>query len=99
MTEIQLDDRFHKDVMLKDKVQTIRKGRRDYPLGDMRLTFKNSPNMKKTITAITYKRLGNVTKDEAMDDGFRSLSSLVEALRTYYPDINLKTEVTLIRFK
>lgn len=98
MTEIKLNDKYYKDTLRGRKRQTIRKGRRDYPLGEAKFVFDNNDDIEIIITEITYKTLHNVTDQEARDDGFQSYRLLYKELEKYYPDITPKTEITLVKF-
>ncbi len=50
------------------------------------------------VLRVTHTLAGNITPQEAMDDGFNDTIDLIRGMRRLYPDFNDDTEVTFIRF-
>lgn len=51
------------------------------------------------ITGVKYRRLGDLTDEDAKRDGFESLEDLLKALRKMYGKISLEEPVTILEFK
>lgn len=81
------------------KHSTIRLGRRPFSPGD-RLYLVDEANqvITTTITSVSYKRLIDLTDQQAERDGFQSLRELIEALYKIYPDISPDSDLTIIEF-
>jgi hypothetical protein len=81
---------------------TIRKCRRDIQLG--KLVFapttpdKKLKPVKVSVTEVRYKRLRDVTVDEAMADGFWDADHMYRGMKTYYPNLKRTDEVTFVIF-
>ena len=50
------------------------------------------------VTAVTIKRLNNLTEFDARRDGFDSLQDLLRALEEFYPNVSPQDLVTIIGF-
>jgi hypothetical protein len=97
MQDIKLHDRFFPLIGDGRKRQTVRKGRRDFQLGEAKL-LGNEWEAEITITSVKYKKLKDLTEEEAIEDGFNSRDELIEALRDIYDEIDRDTVVTMIGF-
>ena len=95
-------DRAYKDQILSGrKTTTVRKGRRkDFKEGDVvEIICGNESLGLAYIEKIEYKKLKDLTREDAISDGFSSRRKLKEALKKHYKDINSETDVTIIYFK
>ena len=79
---------------------TIREGTRDYRVGEpvMLCSPKESFCVKADITDVRHCSANQVTEEEMKKDGYRSLQEMVEDLKTYYPNINEQSDVTVIKW-
>ena len=100
--ELLLANDLFPALKLGGKRVTIRKGRRDIQLG--KLVFspttpdKKIKPVKVNVTEVRYKRLQDVTNDEAKCDGFWDASHMYSGMKKYYPDLKRTDEVTFIIF-
>lgn len=88
---VQSLDRGHKRV-------TVRKGRRNIQLGMLayRPTDRSMLERWVQVNEVRYKRLRDLTEQEAtLDDGHTPVSLGFELAR-YYPDLRLDDEVTVV---
>jgi uncharacterized protein YqfB (UPF0267 family) len=98
LTKIALAPEFHDLVKDGTKTQTIRYGRRDYPLGDAVFEGEYMPTNIE-ITELVYKKFKNLTFEDAELDGFNTLEELQTVLLDFYPDTGPDTDITLVKFK
>jgi len=98
MTTIKLNPDYFPLVQNGSKVQTIREGRRDYPLGPAKIE-SDGKSQEIEIQRLEYARLADVTEAEARRDGFGSKDELVNALHRFYPDLEGEDVVTLVHFE
>jgi len=87
-------------VIVGSKKITIREGHRDYTVGEpvMLCDHNESFCVKAEITEVRHCLAKEVSKGEMRKDGYNSLSEMIEDLRTYYPDINENSNVTVIKW-
>lgn len=97
MTEIALADKFFDLVDRGVKVQTTRKGRRDYETGPATLVGENAARSI-TITKVDHCPFEDLTEEDAVKDGFANLNELFSALLEFYPDLTAQSEVTVVHF-
>lgn len=50
------------------------------------------------VRRVTYMLAGDITEQEAQDDGFEGTVDLIRGVHDLCPDFNVDTEVTFIRF-
>jgi hypothetical protein len=98
LTTIALATELFQRVDSGEKRQTIRKGRRDYPLGPAVLTDDGDEQRDITITRVIHGELRDVTFEHAQADGFETLDDLHATLRRFYPDISDTDDVTIVSF-
>lgn len=94
---IAMADDFMFPILDGKKVCTLRKGRRDYQLGDVAFSFEGIDiKLPAQITKIEYMKLEDVDLDvvKAADH-----VGLLREMREYYPDLEMDTEMTLVSFK
>ncbi|MFF4214628.1 ASCH domain-containing protein [Streptomyces sp. NPDC001796] len=51
------------------------------------------------VTQITSKKVGELTEQDAVADGFRDLAELHDRLRYHYPDIGSADDVAIVHFR
>lgn len=79
---------------------TIRKGRRDIMRGG--LIFESVDKGRERLVEVGlvyYAPLRNVLLEDYVNDGFKDKTDMLTGLRKFYPDINMETEMTVVRFK
>ena len=83
-----------------DKKITIREGHRDYTEGSILIgcDILNWACMA-NITSVKHCLLHEVTDNELKDDGFYDLEDAAKGLSEYYPNINIYSPVTVIRWE
>ncbi len=54
---------------------------------------------KAKIVDVKYKRVSELTKSDAVKDGFRSRKELLKALKRHYGQLSPNTKVTIIKFR
>jgi hypothetical protein len=81
---------------------TIRKGRRDIQLGKLlfspTIPDKKLKGVKVNVIEVRYKRIRDVTEDEAKGDGFWDSEDMYQGMKRFYPDLKRTDEVTFIIF-
>lgn len=95
---IPMNDKYYNKIYKGEKVQTIRNGRRNIDLGRNTLVFDDKPNMDIIVQSITYKWYGNISQREVELDGFETKKELMEELVSYYPNLRMTSEMSLIKF-
>ena len=82
------------------KLITIREGRRDITLG--RMLFESVEEKRKKIVDVRmvyYSRLEDVFLSDLKNDGFKDHHDMCNQMKRFYPNINLESEVTVIKFE
>jgi hypothetical protein len=100
MEKIALADEYFELIERGIKTSTIRYRKRDYNLG--KCQFYSDTSDKITIVEITeieYKTFGELTEDDALHDGFKTLVELKSTLKRFYPDVKDGDIVTRVVFK
>jgi hypothetical protein len=95
---IKLYPEYYQPVIKKKKRSTIRKGRKNYQLGEAVLDFGDR-TLDIHITAIMLKPYGLLDDGDAIEDGFESLEDLQSVINCIYPDINPSDEMTIVFFR
>lgn len=87
------------DSLADGKELTIRKGHRNIQLGT--LVFE-SLETKRTaevdVEMVGYCQLQNVPLDLLYSEGYVSHDDMLSHLKTFYPELNVETEVTFVIF-
>jgi len=87
-------------AMNGEKTITIREGHRDYKPGRVILACPDIYWSKQVeVESVRHTTLDQVTEQEYIDDGFVSRTDLFEGLKSFYPELDLTSNVTVIRFK
>ena len=86
---------------IKDNIKriTIREGLRDFSKGKV-IIFNTEKEWctVRNIIDIQCKPLSDVSDSIAQEDGFKDIEDLYCKLKDYYPNITMKSEVTIIRW-
>ncbi len=87
------------DILKGRKRATIRLGvvRLRYP--ELIVHGGGRPVAKIRVTSVRYKKVSELTDEDAVKDGFRTKEELVEALRRTYGDVKPDDYVTIIEFE
>lgn len=81
------------------KTTTIRLGRVRTRYDEIIIHSGGRPIAKAVITSVRYKRVRDLTDEDARKDGFGSREELIEALRKAYGDVGPDSMVTIIEFR
>ena len=100
MERINFDAEYVRPIIRGEKVTTIRKGIKSYPVGRIvDLTVNYTPFARAKVEKVVVKRVGELTDEDAKRDGFESREELIRALRRIYGDIKDNDFVTIVHFK
>jgi excisionase family DNA binding protein len=80
------------------KRSTIRKGRLKFNRGLLLLTAKTGDFVSVSVTEVKHTRFRCLTEEDALKDGFTSLTDLQRALLEHYPEISMDGWVTIVSF-
>ncbi|MEM1610781.1 MAG: ASCH domain-containing protein [Sulfolobales archaeon] len=81
------------------KKTTIRLGRIVPKYKEIIIHSRGRPACIAEIIGYRFKRVSELSDDDAQRDGFRSLEELIRELRRRYGDISLEDEVTIIELR
>lgn len=99
-TPMLLADNLFESLVLGRKSCTIRRGRRDVACGTLILKgVQSGIEFPVTVTDVNVKPLRDLTDAEAQLDDAPDAHTMQDALKSYYPDITLDDEITIIRFE
>ena len=87
------------DNLENNKGVTIRKGRRNILLGE--LLFESVEHQREAIvnvSSVEYCALEDVPNEDVWNDGFEDQIDMYHGMKQFYPDIEMNTEVTIVRF-
>lgn len=87
------------DILSGRKRATIRLGIVRVKYDELIVHGGGRPVAKVRVTGVHYKRLRELTDEDARKDGFRSLQELLRALRDVYGEISPDEPVTIIEFE
>jgi hypothetical protein len=94
---VAIDPSLVSSIRNRQETVTIRRGHRTYPLGPA--SFKAADvEIQIDILRLEYKTVKDLTDQDAINDGERTLDSLKSALRGFYPTLSDSDEVTLVYF-
>jgi len=87
-------------ILKKRKLCTIRKGKRDFEIGEKVALYCNNKRIAiAKIESIEYKKLSEITEEDAKKDGFESKKALKKALKKHYKKVRSKDMFTIIHFR
>jgi len=90
---------FVDDILSGRKRTTIRLGRVHVKHNELIIHGGGRPVAKVRVTNIVYKRVSELTDEDAVKDGFRNRKELLEALRQMYGEFRDDDYVTIIEFE
>jgi len=98
---IAVDHGMRTHILYGGKAITIREGHRDYQPGcPVMLCCHTEPwAVMADITSVRHTTIAKVTKEEYEADDFHSRKDLLEGLRRFYPNIDMNSPVTVIRWE
>ena len=93
-------EQMRDDTLSGKKRITIRKGHRNYIPGPVLIGCQilNWATLK-FITGVKHCTLSQVTSEEYIADGCESRKELRTMLRQFYPDLDWRSQVTVIRWE
>jgi len=99
MDKINFDAEYVRPIIRGEKVTTIRKGIKSYPVGRIvDLTVNYTPFARARVEKVVVKRVSELTDEDAKKDGFNSKDELIQALKKIYGDIKDSDFVTIVHF-
>ncbi len=99
MDRINFDAEYVRPIIRGEKVTTIRRGIKSYPVGRIvDLTVNYTPFARAKVEKVVVKRVSELTDEDAKRDGFGSREELIQALRRIYGDIKENDFVTIVHF-
>ena len=87
------------DILTGRKRATIRLGMVKVKYKDMIVHGGGRPVAKIHVTSVVYKRVKELTDEDAVKDGFKSKEELVRELKKVYGKVSLEDYVTIIEFE
>lgn len=90
---------FVDDILSGRKRTTIRLGRVRVKYNELIIHGGGRPVAKVRVTNVVYKRVSELTDEDAVKDGFGSREELLEALRHMYGEFRDNDYVTIIEFE
>jgi len=97
---LDFDEIYVKKILEERKVTTIRRGIRDFKVGEkVLITSRDRIYAEAEITGIKYLKIHDLTDEDALKDGFSSKEELFNALKKYYGSIKSSDTVTVIGFR
>lgn len=95
--KIRLAREYFDKVQSGLKTSTVRAGRRTVKTGSA-VFVSDDAEIDIFVTGFEYKRLEDLTDDDAVRDGFLDALQLKIALKKFYPDLDNRDDVTIIHF-
>jgi len=97
---LDFDEVYIKKILEGKKVTTIRKGIRDFKVGEkILITSQDRIYAEAEIIEVKYLKVSDLTDEDALKDGFSSKDELFKALEKYYSSIKSNDTITIIGFK
>lgn len=87
-------------IIYEEKTITIRNGHYDFRVGRPIIIgcYRASWAVMADITEVRHCTLGEVTKEEYLADGFETQKDLLEGLRQFFPNLDMDSPVTVIKW-
>lgn len=96
---INFDEEYVEAIKSGDKVTTVRRGIKSYPVGRIvELTANYKPFARARVDKVVIKRVKELSNEDARRDGFSSRDDLIKALKRIYGNINEEEFVTVVHF-
>lgn len=100
MQTLKLADNLLIPLMKGEKKLTIRRGRRDIQLGELKFeTVSGNDEVEVEVVEIRYIRISGVSDDICKEDGFDDWIDFYQGMKNYYPDLDVTEECTIIYFE
>lgn len=96
---LMIKGRFADLLLAGVKTTTIRLGIVKPRYEEVIVHGHGRPLCKARITSVTYKKVGELTEEDARRDGFNSLAELYKALKETYGNVRPDMDVTIIELK
>ena len=87
------------DILSGRKRATIRLGRVKVKYSELIVHGGGRPVAKVRVTNVVYKRVKELTDEDARKDGFKNVDELINALRKVYGEVKPDDYVTIIEFE
>jgi len=86
------------------KTVTIRKGRREVQLGDLRFLSPVEDGQEQLtrdvhVTYVMYCKAIDIPIDLVIEDGFEDHDDMLEGMKRFYPDFEEDTECTVVIYE
>ena len=96
---INFDEEYVEAIRSGEKVTTVRRGIKSYPVGRIvELTVNYRPFARARVDKVVVKRVKELSDEDARRDGFSSRDELIKALKRIYGNINEEEFVTVVHF-
>jgi len=100
MERINFDAEFVEKIINGEKITTVRKGIKSYPVGRIvELTSDGKRFALAKVKKVVVKRVRELTDEDAIRDGFKSRNELISALKRIYGDLRDDEFVTVVHFE
>ncbi|AAB89733.1 MULTISPECIES: ASCH domain-containing protein [Archaeoglobus] len=100
MERINFDSEFVERIINGEKITTVRRGIKSYPVGRIvELTANGERFALAKVKKVVVKRVRELTDEDAIRDGFKSREELISALKRIYGDIRDDEFVTVVHFE
>ncbi|ABN70078.1 protein of unknown function DUF437 [Staphylothermus marinus F1] len=96
---LMVKGKYINDILSGRKKATIRRGIVKPRYKEIIVHGAGRPIAKISVEKVYYKRLYELTDEDAVKDGFSSRRELIDELKKVYPDIKDDEWVTIIEFK
>lgn len=96
---LSLYSEFFDSVKKGMKTSTIRKGRSTIKPGALLLKCGSNKEILVNVTCVEHKKLSQITNEDAVKDGFKSLKEFKDLMSQIYPRISEDVAVTIVNFK
>lgn len=88
------------DQLSEGKMVTIRRGYRDIKPGKLIFESVDKNRVKYVeVVMVTYCKVSDISMEDVKNDGFSSHEDLCEKMKRFYLDIQMKSGVTIVKFK
>ncbi|WP_290596813.1 MULTISPECIES: ASCH domain-containing protein [unclassified Archaeoglobus] len=100
MEKINFDAEFVDRIISGEKITTVRRGIKSYPVGRIvELTANGERFALAKVKKVVIKRLKELTEEDARRDGFESRDALLSTLKRIYGEIKDEEFVTVVHFE
>jgi hypothetical protein len=97
---IELKEEMFDNVRAGIKTATLRTGKRDYELGTAILFGDKRKNaVFINVTKISYMKMGSVSDDDALQEGYQCREDLISVMKAIYDITGNDPFVTQVKFE